>query len=233
MPATFKVTSTITCPNCTFVYDLDLAVTDTVVTETDQVLIDAEFDPGPCPQCDEPLDELDEPTADDGTSYADWWAEQNAVERAWAESPEPAPHKNGVDAGARKHLVAVYGTLRAGYGNDRIWNGKPDCRSVCLDEVTDYKLVSNGAFPYAVPARGAAITVEVVEVPTSVLRSFDALEGYPVHSDRRTVITADKGLTVEMYTPANPGNYTHLETVPMDEHGRHDWALAARRRSVV
>lgn len=100
-------------------------------------------------------------------------------------------------------LIAVYGTLRTGQGNDRIWKGRAVSRG--LDHVDGYTLWTTGAFPYAVPGPpDMRITVELIEPErhhrARVMADMDRLEGYPSHYTRIVVI-ATEGDAAWMYVP--------------------------------
>lgn len=85
-------------------------------------------------------------------------------------------------------LVAVYGTLKAGYGNHRVIES-PETKFISLG-VTEpsYKMISlGGGFPGLIPGDNQ-ILVEVYEVPLSLLVGrLDRLEGYP-HMYGRSVV---------------------------------------------
>jgi len=66
----------------------------------------------------------------------------------------------GQDHECQWRPFAVYGTLRPGCGNDRLWQG--NAAPIGLGHVTGFRLVSNGAFPYAVPTEDQRIVVEMV-----------------------------------------------------------------------
>lgn len=103
-------------------------------------------------------------------------------------------------------LIAVYGTLRTGHGNDRLWRGY--ATTAGLDKVDGYELLTYGAFPYAVPAEGGAqITVQLIEAEddqegADLLARLDRLEGTPNHY-RRTRIVTESGRTAWMYVASD------------------------------
>jgi gamma-glutamylcyclotransferase (GGCT)/AIG2-like uncharacterized protein YtfP len=79
-----------------------------------------------------------------------------------------------------KHLVLVYGTLRAHQPNHGLLRGAP-----CLGRASlkDAVLVDLGPFPGAVRGRGV-VTCELYEVNDRVLADLDLLEGTPKHYRR-------------------------------------------------
>lgn len=109
--------------------------------------------------------------------------------------------------------IAVYGTLREGFGNDVIWTGKAD--KYATGTVAGYHLRTNGAFPYAVPSHPSMdceaneITVEIImphyDTRTEVLARCDRLEGYPRHYNRKVVSVAvpNGSISCWMYVPTN------------------------------
>ena len=72
--------------------------------------------------------------------------------------------------------VAVYGSLRKGYGNHRLLGESPLVRTGWLP---GFKLIDLGSFPGAVRCKqGSKIFVEVYEVDAETLKALDHLEGY-------------------------------------------------------
>jgi gamma-glutamylcyclotransferase (GGCT)/AIG2-like uncharacterized protein YtfP len=79
-------------------------------------------------------------------------------------------------------LVAVYGTLKKGFGNHGYLRGQKFLgKAVSRDRF----ILGHGGYPAVVPSsRGAKIVVEIYDVSPSTLLNLDSLEGYPVHYDR-------------------------------------------------
>lgn len=108
-------------------------------------------------------------------------------------------------------LVAVYGTLKRGYGNNRLLSSSEFLQE---DFVSDFALFYSGSsasFPVAMheeSQQGSKIKVEVWNIGdcAQTLRSLDSLEGVPWMYQRKTVVT-DDGLSVEMYV-GNPEFWT-------------------------
>lgn len=106
--------------------------------------------------------------------------------------PEPRPTVHRAPAAPHPRAVFVYGTLRPGNGNDRLWRGRDKShRNATVDGFTVY---DGGGFPYALetetnaPAVGTLIEFSKSNWP-DVLASLDRLEGYPDHY-RRVVTDA-------------------------------------------
>lgn len=94
------------------------------------------------------------------------------------------------------NLVAVYGTLRKGFGNynyllrntseeEILPNGTNEIR------IPYFNMYSLGGFPYAKPSENKEdeITCELYRVDDDVLESLDSLEGYPSFYDRKKIPT--------------------------------------------
>jgi gamma-glutamylcyclotransferase (GGCT)/AIG2-like uncharacterized protein YtfP len=117
---------------------------------------------------------------------------------------------------------AVYGTLREGHHNARLWTGYAE--SYGTDSVSGYRLVTNGGFPYALPAEGEVTVVEIIVPHRSTadsLRSrLDMLEGYPDFYDR-LVVTTEDGVECMMYVPATPDAYNGLARVTDNDWNTH------------
>lgn len=129
--------------------------------------------------------------------------------------------------------VFVYGTLRPGWGNARLWAGRGDAHHDGAATVRGFRLVSGGPFPFAVPdadsvATGALIYPSVAEY-ADVLDDLDRLEGYPRFYDRMMVVVDTPAGHVKawIYTPARPIEYADLPPVE-----GNDWSAAEGRRMV-
>lgn len=123
--------------------------------------------------------------------------------------------------------VAVYGTLRPGYGNDRLWQGRAECHHDGEATIEGYRLVGRG-FPYAIPAEHERIVVGLVQPEPDeyerVLAMMDRLEGVPRHYRRvLEVATTPEGIRAcWLYVPAEPRWHEDNEPVP-----GNDWANVA------
>ena len=134
---------------------------------------------------------------------------------------------------------AVYGTLREGFANSSLWDGGLGMRladNYGIGTVDNYRLVSNnGYFPYALPAYGERIVVEVVvprvdinEAADELRYRLDELEGYPTFYSRVVVPVRieDEVLHCWLYTPARPERHASLPSVPgndwLQRHGARE-----------
>lgn len=123
-------------------------------------------------------------------------------------------------------LVAVYGTLKRGYGNHRLLESST---LVDTDVVNDYDLTfsgSIGTFPVAMPGEGR-VHVEIYDIgdDESTLRRLDSLEGVPWMYKRETVVTQDSR-TVAMYVGQTDCFGTNGIPVPVNSDGIHEWKRA-------
>lgn len=131
--------------------------------------------------------------------------------------------------------VFVYGTLRPGNGNARLWQGAATERHDGEATVLGYALVSGGGFPYAVPATMAQTVGTLIDADGGcyerLLASLDALEGYTPgrrhnHYERIVVavMTPAGPERAWMYVVANAERIAELPDVPTNEAGQFDWA---------
>lgn len=102
------------------------------------------------------------------------------------------------------HPFAVYGTLRQGFGNSRLWQGHGEV--IARGKVAGFKMVvsnEHASFPYAIEADGFEIVVEVMRpnaaAHTMLARRLDQLEGYPGHYTRSVVDVAIGGLPLKCW----------------------------------
>lgn len=115
------------------------------------------------------------------------------------------------------NYYAVYGTLRNREPNARLWQGLAYRLGISI--VEGYRLVSNGGFPYAIPAPDQISTVEIIKARPGaevVLRArLDHLEGYPDFYTRVVVPVAlgDKTIDCWLYTPTQPDDFADLPEV--------------------
>jgi len=129
--------------------------------------------------------------------------------------------------------VAVYGTLRPGQGNDRLWHGVLDADPDPV-VVPGYALHDGGGFPAAVADPERSLVASVLragpDVPDdawhAVLARLDRLEGYPGWYDRVTVSTAT-GEEVWMYAMTDPANVARWSALPLVPDG--DWCAGGTR----
>lgn len=83
-------------------------------------------------------------------------------------------------------FVFVYGSLKKGYGNNRLLEF---ATLIGSDETTseDYELRCWGAYPAVYKGGVTSIKGEVYEIDDNILRSLDSLEGYPSFYNRELV----------------------------------------------
>lgn len=126
----------------------------------------------------------------------------------------------------RRHLVAVYGSLRHGLHN----HGRLiSAERVGDDEVRRYRMLDLGFFPGLVPELTAKFLtkVEVYRVDDATLDSLDSLEGHPRFYRRTTTLTEQKRV-VFIYVLADPSRYTHCREVTGGDWKVYHEAKAAR-----
>lgn len=80
-------------------------------------------------------------------------------------------------------LVAVYGSLKAGFGNHHYLNG---AKFVTNAAVSGFRMFSLTAFPMIIEGEGI-VTVELYEVTPAIFRRLDGLEGFPGFYGRQVV----------------------------------------------
>ena len=106
------------------------------------------------------------------------------------------------------NIVAVYGSLRKGFGNHDNFLGKHQCIGQEFTE-DKFRMYSLGSFPCIKPdAEGYPVMVELYLIDNHLdLPRLDRLEGVP-HLYKRGIIDTSKGLAYIYY---------------MDSEGRPDW----------
>lgn len=116
---------------------------------------------------------------------------------------------------SKKHIVAVYGTLREGHGNHRILaNGNATLVGTYRTDNHRWNMVSLGGFP-AVCFGTGNISVEVYEVDDDTLERLDMLEGFP-HLYQKAKLTTPYGpATMYIMSP------DAVKSAPIIVHG--DW----------
>lgn len=110
-----------------------------------------------------------------------------------------------------QELIAVYGSLRKGYGNHAILK---DAELVSTEVVNiPFKMVSLGGFPGLVPDESNHnITIEIYRVNETEYRRVERLEGYP-HFYQKALINTSQG-ELEVYVLNDPmyKNDNHVES---------------------
>ena len=93
-------------------------------------------------------------------------------------------------------LVAVYGTLKKGFGNHRIIE---HCKYIGSDLLEGFDLYDLGPFPGVVKGNDK-VFVEIYQLDNEgTKRSLDQLEGYPVLYNKNTVFTNFGPATIYIY----------------------------------
>jgi gamma-glutamylcyclotransferase (GGCT)/AIG2-like uncharacterized protein YtfP len=92
--------------------------------------------------------------------------------------------------GMNKHLLFVYGTLKAGYPNHHLLKTATFVADYSTER--EYTMHNLGSYPAIVPSGNTRIIGELYLVDGETLVNIDALEGYPGWYDR-IVITTPKG----------------------------------------
>ncbi len=99
----------------------------------------------------------------------------------------------------RKAVVAVYGTLKTGYGN-HYYLTRPGVKYLGEAVSVDKFALGHSAFPAVSPdQKGGQILVELYAVPSRVLKDLDRLEGYPSFYDRKLFQFKLKDVIVPAY----------------------------------
>lgn len=92
------------------------------------------------------------------------------------------------------HKVAVYGSLKQGFGNHRLLEGQELlCKG--FTELECYTMYSLGPFPGVVDDGEGDIQVEVYQVDDACFERLDRLEGHP-NFYKRELVTIVSGQSV-------------------------------------
>jgi len=136
--------------------------------------------------------------------------------------------KDAKDMFDETDLVFVYGTLKRGYGNNRLLR---DSLFVSEDYTPDGWVMGSAGCPYSFPPRvvpdeysylGHKIKGEVYQLRNwFVARQLDWLEGYPHHYDRE-IITTEGGRSAWIYIQPEWSYAEHLYSVTLHE-GAWSW----------
>lgn len=133
--------------------------------------------------------------------------------------------------------VFVYGTLRPGWGNALLWDGRAAPHHDGDAVVLGYRLTSSGGFPYLVADDGSATAGTLIEPEPAdyehVLARMDALEGYEQgsrhnHYERVHVVvhTPEGPVLAWVYVPSAHGTADHARSLrngPQRLDGTYDW----------
>lgn len=90
----------------------------------------------------------------------------------------------------KKHLVAVYGSLRRGMGNHRLLE-RAQYEGTCF--VSGFEMYSLGGFPFIRPDndKDKKVFAELYKVSDNEFARLDMLEGYPHFYNRKQIQTPD------------------------------------------
>lgn len=108
-----------------------------------------------------------------------------------------------------KYRVFVYGTLMAGFGNNRLLQyGKATFLGPATT-LPQFTLISLGGFPGLLRGGETAVQGEVYEVDIETLTNLDRLEGHP-HWYRREPVALEDGREIEGYIYLQPPPKVHV-----------------------
>src|SRR3954464_9788743 len=88
----------------------------------------------------------------------------------------------------KKHFVFVYGTLKKGYGNNRLLTNAEFVGNFATEP--NYRIFCNGSFPYLIQVgegSGVSVEGEIYKVSDQELARCDRLEGHPEMYERKPV----------------------------------------------
>ncbi len=98
-------------------------------------------------------------------------------------------------------IVAVYGSLRQGFGNHRVLKDSEYLGTFKTNDL--FTMYSLGAFPYIKPdeKNGIPITVELYKVISdNIAYGLDCLEGYPSFYDKKNITIQNFETDLEIKT---------------------------------
>lgn len=120
-------------------------------------------------------------------------------------------------------LIVCYGTLKSGYGNNRLLNTSEFVSDVTVDGYRLHYSGGTGSFPVAVKDDQSAIRAELWDISDDedVLQRLDWLEGVPYMYTREFVSVGDKEACMYVGNPqAWKGSY---QECPKDDTGKYIW----------
>ena len=124
--------------------------------------------------------------------------------------------------------IAVYGTLRSGFGNNYLLQQAEAERIGGGITEAGFDMTDCG-FPFAIPGGEDRIRAEVWSVPKDTIYMIDSLEGYPGWYDKQAVtVTLDDGsyIIANIYTMGEE-EAGGTPVIPVD--GVLDWAADKRK----
>lgn len=126
--------------------------------------------------------------------------------------------------------IAVYGTLKQGYGNHRLLFGFEKMKDAVVNNFGLMYSYSTSGFPVAYPCEDSKAHVEIYDIGDNegVLRNLDSLEGYRENNPKssmyiRTPVITECGEEVHMYV-GNPEfwDFDKMQPTTMLEGG-YSW----------
>lgn len=107
-------------------------------------------------------------------------------------------------------IIAAYGTLRPGYGNNRLLQG---CKHLGIGKTTNKFAMYGSNIPFVRKSEQKDnITVDVFEVPDARVGSIDMLEGHPGWYKReKTEVQLENGNKVEAWLYFNEGGREYIQ----------------------
>lgn len=112
-----------------------------------------------------------------------------------------------------KALYAVYGTLRKGFGNNRLLQNEFSKFLGTERTKAEYKMVSLGGFPGVILKGDQEITIEVWEVNSpDVEKRLDILEGFPNFYQKTELDTQWGKANMYILSEEEYGNRTVVES---------------------
>ena len=120
--------------------------------------------------------------------------------------------------------VFVYGTLKRGYGNNRLLDNSTFVENAVLKDHSAIYSFGTGGFPVAFPAEGKNLTGEIWDISgphkKETLRRLDALEGegYMYHR------IYNEELDASYYLGGSMWNVEKSVEVPAIAPNTHEWS---------
>ncbi len=123
--------------------------------------------------------------------------------------------------------VFVYGTLRTGFGNNRLLQDGT-CHLVKEDEIVGYNMYAMGGFPGITSTEiyETSVKGEVWEVGDDALVQLNRLEGFrepdsPANFYNRTTVVTESGEECLVYIQDTPPNNSLVESGDWVEHTKN------------
>lgn len=120
--------------------------------------------------------------------------------------------------------VFVYGTLKSGYGNNRLLDGQTFLESSFLNGYKMFYSGGVGSFPCIIPDKDSVIRGEVWDIGEDMdcLQRLDWLEGHP-RMYKRTTEFHPYHNDLEVYVWNYPMNDKYVE-VPKNSNNEYEWS---------